>query len=1069
MADEAKTAELRIKLDGSDVARGADQIEGRLDRLASKAKQAGGEAAKGFEQMPEGAKKAAKSIEDADNRIIASLKRKAAEAEAYGKGEAARQEALIRARGRDPEVFRDYLNALSAAERGNKQFLATQQGMSAASRELRVETNLTKNALRQLPAQFTDIVTSLQGGQKPMTVLLQQGGQLKDVFGGVGNAARAMGGYIAGLISPLSVAIAALGTVGYAFLKVQAEGAEYTKALVMSGNAAGGTTAQYKAMAKAIGDIGGPTQGRAAEGIASMASSALIGASNIQRFTAAALAMERAGGAAAEKTAEQFAALGKAPLDASVKLNESMNYLTRSTYDQIRALEEQGRTVEAAAAAQAAFADALEQRAPQMESALGLVERGWRRVADGAKAAWDAILNIGRSNGIDLQIKELSAQADRLRAAAGNRGVASPGQFVTALGGQSYEAQAAEIDKVIAKLRESKQLNDSVAASQAEQAKQVKALADYRKDEVQYLTKSEQANRAVTKAIVEGVAAGEKMEAIQRRVAAIQERYKDKRAGSTTESEIDLLNRLVGLTSTYNNDIAILNKRLAERKLTEEQYGEAVRKLVEVQPYMVKYTKEQADAIEKENKAYVRALEARARYIENEEKILDADKKTLLSLQARAAGLREGKEATEELLAVEVLRQANTLEALAISRYEQTLDDAQLARDRERVEVLRMIAIERRNIAQAIDDDQVEKANKKAADEAARDWERAADEIGKSLTDAIMAGGDNAAKYLRDLFRKLVLRPIIQSVVQQYGGVVGAALGGGTGQAGQYMQGAQSLQTLYGYGQAGYGYLASNGYLGGSAAYGAATDSALATSGNYYAADAAASSSAAGVSSMASYAGWAALAVAAAIQAQKDYDMGFDRGSASNSGTALGDASARTADLLSRLGVNDEWADIISGATLTARLFGRAAAQVTGSGVQGSFGGGDFAGQAYADVYEKGGLFRSGKSYQQLAALPDDIDRFLSGAAQGIMEKAQEFGAALGLPVAELNKVTSEIKLNLGDSIGNNAEDIAGALAGYGDALVAGWAEALKPVALYGETTIQTIERYYLAIALLIQ
>jgi phage-related minor tail protein len=43
----------------------------------------------------------------------------------------------------------------------------------------------TAQALRQVPMQFTDIATSLAAGQSPMQVFLQQGGQLKDMFGGV--------------------------------------------------------------------------------------------------------------------------------------------------------------------------------------------------------------------------------------------------------------------------------------------------------------------------------------------------------------------------------------------------------------------------------------------------------------------------------------------------------------------------------------------------------------------------------------------------------------------------------------------------------------------------------------------------------------------------------------------------------------------------------------------------------------------------------------------------------------------------------------------------------------------
>ena len=41
------------------------------------------------------------------------------------------------------------------------------------------------------------------------TTALQQGGQLKDMFGGAGNAAKALGGYVLGLVNPATLAAAA--------------------------------------------------------------------------------------------------------------------------------------------------------------------------------------------------------------------------------------------------------------------------------------------------------------------------------------------------------------------------------------------------------------------------------------------------------------------------------------------------------------------------------------------------------------------------------------------------------------------------------------------------------------------------------------------------------------------------------------------------------------------------------------------------------------------------------------------------------------------------------------------
>ena len=64
-------------------------------------------------------------------------------------------------------------------------------------------------ALRGVPAQLTDIAVSLQAGQAPLTVLLQQGGQLRDMFGGLRPAAQALGGAFLRLINPWTAAAAA--------------------------------------------------------------------------------------------------------------------------------------------------------------------------------------------------------------------------------------------------------------------------------------------------------------------------------------------------------------------------------------------------------------------------------------------------------------------------------------------------------------------------------------------------------------------------------------------------------------------------------------------------------------------------------------------------------------------------------------------------------------------------------------------------------------------------------------------------------------------------------------------
>ena len=185
---------------------------------------------------------------------------------------------------------------------------------------------LTAAAMRLVPAQFTDIVVSLQAGQNPLQVFLQQGGQLKDMFGGAGAAARALGGYVLGLVNPFTVAAAAAVGIGLAYRAGAGEGDAFRRTTILSGQAAGVTAGQLSEMAAAVRAVGAGTQGRAAEVLNDIAGSADIGAGNLQRFVTAALQLENAGGPAAEKTAEAFRSLAKALRGAIQPASESATF-----------------------------------------------------------------------------------------------------------------------------------------------------------------------------------------------------------------------------------------------------------------------------------------------------------------------------------------------------------------------------------------------------------------------------------------------------------------------------------------------------------------------------------------------------------------------------------------------------------------------------------------------------------------------------------------------------------------------------------------------------------------------
>jgi lambda family phage tail tape measure protein len=115
----------------------------------------------------------------------------------------------------DVDDFNDYLKKL------NEQRLAVEKTDSVI-RKSGVTAAQTTSAFRQLPAQISDIFTSLAGGQNPLLVLIQQGGQIKDSFGGVGATFEAFSAKLKGAFSGAGAGAGAIDAVGAALSGVGA-------------------------------------------------------------------------------------------------------------------------------------------------------------------------------------------------------------------------------------------------------------------------------------------------------------------------------------------------------------------------------------------------------------------------------------------------------------------------------------------------------------------------------------------------------------------------------------------------------------------------------------------------------------------------------------------------------------------------------------------------------------------------------------------------------------------------------------------------------------------------------
>lgn len=562
-------------------------------------------------------------------------------------------------------------------------------------------------------------------------------------------------------------------------------------------------------------------------------------------------------------------------------------------------------------------------------------------------------------------------------------------------------------------------------------------------------------------------------------------------AAQEAKKQQQVLNELVGATDDFTESARRLQVMRQRGILTEQQYDQALSRLVQRQPAVIAAERQAAAAAQdrvEARRAEQRAIDEAIRSWEREREA------SLQSVRERVSQLEQEAEAVE-LSRSRNISLAQAIEEVAIARLRE-----QQARYTEGSEPYLAIEKEieaRQRLLQLIGQKEAREASTKAAEDAARAWQSTADDIRGALTDAFRRAFESGESFGR-AFGQVIEREIkarlasalaglvTNGIIQIVGGALtGQSAGGGgssSGAAMTWLQGANTASSLYG-AASGYsggvnalarmlGAGSTAGAAAGSLAYANAVGAmggdslgAFIAANNSWGGVAAGSSTAAGSSaaagaSLGAYAGYAAMIYAAAMHQSSLYDKGFT-GLDQMSGKFLFDISvfALGAKLLKGLGMSDKWSNILSGAVAFNYLFGRAAPKITEQGITGVLSGGDFEGSAYANWKSKGGLFRSDKKGTILADLPDELARFLDDAAASVRNSVAQYGQALGLPADELDRITRQIKIALTDDAEANMQAIAKEMGSYGDALVDSWAAAVAPLANYGETTAQTIAR----------
>lgn len=517
-------------------------------------------------------------------------------------------------------------------------------------------------------------------------------------------------------------------------------------------------------------------------------------------------------------------------------------------------------------------------------------------------------------------------------------------------------------------------------------------------------------------------------------------------------------------TKAYNDLVATIKEKIASTNLETESGGkltEAQKQQLEINKLVEKGTISLKDATSDHTKALLaqltaaeqaKAVQEDLRKISEEVwkeylKSTDALQKNVLAIEEKVRKQLEENDAIgktkAELLQLEIARLKE--EAATLSQIVQQEEYLGLC-TRETVAHQDTLAALKKLI-----EAKEQGVHLQAAKEAADAWEKTAKTIETSLTDALLRGfesgksfGANLRDTLYNMFKTLILRPIIQPIAQSASSAVLGAVGMGA-------SGAASATSLTGMLGGATGFLGGGLKAGFSGIFGEAGTAGVWDAGTTALA---AGNYSGGIGTLAGGAlGWlgagaAGIGLGSLIAGDKSVG-GLSGTSSSAIGTAIGAAVAGP------IGA------VLGGALggLFNAAFGMGDKNVTASGVQGSIGGGSVSGQLYSSWHQDGGWFRSDKNGTDYAAMTSDLQSAMNSGANAILESTKAYAAALGMPAEQLASVTTTFTAQLTGNAEKDKQAILDVLNQYQSALTAGFQDTLAPFQHAGETLIQTLQR----------
>jgi tape measure domain-containing protein len=509
--------------------------------------------------------------------------------------------------------------------------------------------------------------------------------------------------------------------------------------------------------------------------------------------------------------------------------------------------------------------------------------------------------------------------------------------------------------------------------------------------------------------------------------------------------------------TAYQSLVASIGEKIAANKLELSGYD----KLSESQRMTIKLDEAIAAGKNKLSAAHIKEARDLLATLATQEGVIESQKRAAKGAEeiaklwkewgdtsAKSIANAEKEAERNEELAKTFGMTKSAIEQLEVARLEEQLAQrASTGLTLDEIEHLEKLIDAKKRSAAALGSLESMEATKKAAEQAVTDWKRSAEQIGQSLTDNIMRGGKSAAEYLKDLFRTLVLRPILAPIGNAVGAMATSAFGipggaqaatGGTDPVSMAVNASNVYKSI------------SQGFAGIENSVSKGVESAFGQFGP-------GTIGGTGPGAASQMAGTAAGYFAGAA-------AGIYGGRAISNGYGLNGGSGNTAVNIGTIAgailggpIGAAIGGMIGG--LANRAFGHKAREITSTTLNGNFGANGFTGSTDSAWMQKGGWFRSDKSGVDKVGIDSEVAKQYAAAYDAMKLASADFAKVLGINADAIKDRAQSMSIALGKDEEANKKAIADFFIGVGDSIAKELLPSLADFTKEGESASATLQR----------